>query len=114
MGIKAALLDEHGLYLRIDDLEDHSQITARHLPQIRSCDLPPGRYLWVPDERARPDGTRLNEYGGAFWELAWLQRVSHTRYAAACKMGAKGLAYESRNTELSVLVDFLRAHKLEA
>lgn len=67
MTINAALLDEHGVYLGMEQLEDESKLTARHLPSITSCDLPPGKYLWVPDER--------NAFGGAFWPLDWLKRI---------------------------------------
>lgn len=59
MTIKAALLDEQGIFLRIDELEDEAEITERHLPGITDCDLPAGRYVW----RADPS----NPYGGAFW-----------------------------------------------
>lgn len=64
MSIKAALLDEQGIFLRVDELEDKSQLTALHLPQITACDLPPGRYRWVEQE-----SSEANPYGGAFWPL---------------------------------------------
>lgn len=64
MTLKAALLDEQGIFLRIDELDDAEALTERHLPQITDCDLPPGRYRWVPD----PDDN-ANPYGGSFWPL---------------------------------------------
>lgn len=66
MTIKAALLDEQGLYLRMDELAE-ADLTERHVPTIKACDLPAGQYRWVPDER--------NPYGGAFWPMKWLTRV---------------------------------------
>lgn len=70
MGIRAALLDEQGVYLRVDELVDATELTARHLPQIRVCDLAPGKYRWIPTDN------QANEYGGAFWPLAWLSRLT--------------------------------------
>lgn len=70
MSIKAALLDERGVYLRVDDLGDVSKLTPRHLPQIKTCDLKPGAYRWIPSDNAK------NEYGGAFWSLDWLSRLT--------------------------------------
>jgi hypothetical protein len=64
MSIKAALLDEQGIFLGIDELTDAGQLTDRHLPLITECDLPSGRYRWVPAEV-----TKNNPYGGAFWPL---------------------------------------------
>lgn len=83
MGIKAALLDERGIYTGMDEVASVEDFGPRHLPQIVTCDLPPGRYLWVPDDRTAPNGRPANPYGGAFWELAWLQRVARTRREAA-------------------------------
>lgn len=67
MTVKAALLDERGVYLRMDELADETQLTAQHVPSITSCDLPPGQYKWIAEE--------MNEYGGAFWPIKWLKRV---------------------------------------
>lgn len=64
MTIKAALLDEQGIFLRIDEVADEAALTERHLPQITTCDLPPGRYRWI----AQPDD-KTNPYGGSFWPL---------------------------------------------
>jgi hypothetical protein len=64
MSIKAALLDEQGIFLGIDELTDAGQLTDQHLPGITECDLPPGRYRWVPTEV-----NTINPYGGAFWPL---------------------------------------------
>lgn len=64
MGIKAALLNEQGIFLGIDELTDAGQLTEQHLPQITECDLPPGRYRWV-----QQDVTKANPFGGAFWPL---------------------------------------------
>jgi hypothetical protein len=65
--IKAALLDEGGVFLRMDELVDESQLTERHVATIASCDLPAGRYQWIPDE--------TNPYGGAFWPIAWVEKA---------------------------------------
>lgn len=65
--IKAALLDENGIYLRIDELEGPKQLTPRHLPKITECDLPPGRYYWAPAKRDILNNP--NPLGGAFWPL---------------------------------------------
>jgi len=75
MTIKVALLDESGVYLRMDELADESQLTDRHVPRITACDLPAGEYRWVPDERKNAAGEMLNPYGGAFWQVSWLQLV---------------------------------------
>jgi hypothetical protein len=93
MTIRAALLDERGVYLRMDEVEE---LTDRHVPTITACDLPPGRYLWIPDE--------TNTYGGAFWELDWLKRVTETRDKAIALKGSS-----ERNAELGVVIEFLRA-----
>ena len=61
--MKAALLDENGVFLRIDDV---AVLTARHLPQIKVCDLPSGQYRWIADS--------ANPMGGAFWPVKWLER----------------------------------------
>ncbi len=61
MQIHAALLDEQGIFLKMDALKSKAQLTPLHLPQITACDLPPRAYRWV----ASP----ANEYGGAFWPL---------------------------------------------
>lgn len=74
MTIKAALLDERGIFLRIDELADASQLTERHLRSITSCDLPSGQYRWIKDDS--------NEYGGAFWSVEWLRRISETQRKA--------------------------------
>lgn len=66
--MRMALLSPAGVFLRMDDVEEP---TERHLPQITECDLPPGRYKWVPD----PD----NPFGGAFWEMRWLARVEQDK-----------------------------------
>lgn len=66
MQIKAALLDENGVYLRMDTLNSYAEITERHLPTIMECDLPSDRYKWVPDT------TGSNPYGGRFVALEYL------------------------------------------
>jgi hypothetical protein len=67
MTIKAALLDERGIYLRMDEVQSESDLTASHVPSITECDLPAGKYKWIADA--------TNEYGGAFWPVDWLKRV---------------------------------------
>lgn len=110
MTIKAALLDDRGMFLRIDEVASSKALTARHLPQIRACDLPPGRYLWIPDERKRDDGTPVNEYGGAFWEIDWLRRINRDLdTACAVEKELNRFPPEFRNAELTALVDYLRA-----
>jgi hypothetical protein len=80
--VRAALLDENGVYLRMDTLADPGLLTSRHLPQITACDLPPGKYRWiahgaqVSPEIARALGSMCdNECGGAFVPINWLERV---------------------------------------
>jgi hypothetical protein len=73
--VRAALLNERGIYLRMDELEDASQLTERHLPQITFCDLPPGEYRWIADEK--------NPEGGAFWPIKWLENREYWRRQAA-------------------------------
>jgi hypothetical protein len=63
----------------MDEVATAADFGPRHLPQIVACDLPAGRYLWIPDERRGADDKPVNHYGGAFWEVAWLQRVAKTR-----------------------------------
>ena len=45
---RAALLDEEGYFLRIDEV---AELTALHLPQITDCDLPPDKYRWNADKQ---------------------------------------------------------------
>lgn len=74
MSVKAALLDAQGIYLRMEELADESQLTDRHLPTITSCDLPAGKYQWIADVR--------NPYGGSFFEVEWLDNIAKTRREA--------------------------------
>ena len=66
--MRCALLSPAGVYLRMDEVDEP---TENHLPQITECDLPPGKYKWVPDE--------TNTYGGAFWEMRWLARIEQDK-----------------------------------
>jgi hypothetical protein len=73
MTIKAALLSAPaaggmGVYLRIDELADDSQLTDRHVPAVTECDLPAGKYRWLPDPG--------NPFGGAFWPINYLDRLA--------------------------------------
>jgi hypothetical protein len=43
---RVALLDETGVYVGMDTIQDDSQLTALHLPAITECDLTPGAYRW--------------------------------------------------------------------
>jgi hypothetical protein len=75
--MKAALLDApaasgRGVYLRMVELESAAQLTDHHLPQITSCDLPSGEYVWLPD-------AANSYYGGAFHSLAVLARREELR-----------------------------------
>lgn len=69
--IKAALLDERGVYLRVDELASEADLTPQHLPQITYCDLPAGEYVWLPDD--------AGDYGGAFWPVGWLRQCARDR-----------------------------------
>lgn len=73
MTVRAALLDENGVYLRMDELADRALLTPLHLERITSCDLAPGKYRWIAD--------RDNLFGGAFWPLKWLARVERDAQA---------------------------------
>jgi hypothetical protein len=66
--MRAALLDADGVFQRIDDV---AELTPLHLPQITQCDLPPGKYRWVPDP--------LVPTGGAFWPVKFLNRVEQDK-----------------------------------
>lgn len=118
MAILAALLSAEaesgkGIFLRIDELADVGELTTRHLPQIRSCDLPAGRYLWIADERKKPDGSPLNDYGGAFWDLDWMRSMAATRTEALASAKRKGrLPPEFRNDQITFLAAYLEAHDL--
>jgi hypothetical protein len=75
MGIRAALLDRpalsgQGIFLKIDEVADESALTERHLPAVKECDLPPGQCVWVPTTNG------ANPYGGAFWFVSVLERLS--------------------------------------
>lgn len=61
MTIRAARLDAQKVFMAIEELADESQLTADHLPAIKDCDLPPGKYRWdgtrfvpLPTEQQRP------------------------------------------------------------
>lgn len=75
MTIKAALLDERGIFLRMDEVADETQLTNRHVRSIKSCDLPAGEYLWVAHTR--------NEFGGEFVSVEWLDSTEKTRRKAS-------------------------------
>jgi hypothetical protein len=114
MTIRAALLDERGVYQGMDVLEDASALTERHLPQIVSCDLAPGRYVWIPDEKRGANGLLVNPYGGAFWEIAWLKRVAATRAQAAAIRERNGSVDppEKAGVDTGALVEFLETRGL--
>lgn len=113
MSIRAALLSApaasgKGLYLRIDELADVAALTDCHVPSITACDLESGVFLWIPDERVRPDGAMRNEYGGAFWSLPWLRQLAATRTKAEKVHAKEGLvAPEFRNAQIGFLIDHL-------
>lgn len=112
MTIKAALLDERGVYLRMDELEDLAQLTDRHLPSITSCDLPAGRYVWIADDRRRADGTSINPYGGQFWEVAWLKRIAATHDHALAVARKTNSRIDNPPAEVARVMDFLKAKGL--
>jgi hypothetical protein len=82
MTIKAALLDAPaaggmGVYVRMDELPDATALTERHVPAVIVCDLPAGKYRWVPDATGR------NPFGGAFWPLNYLNRLAQDQIDVA-------------------------------
>lgn len=89
---RAALLDENGVFLRLDELGDKKP-TKRHLPQITECDLPPGQYKWVPDTD--------NPSGGSFWPMKILDRMEEDR-AAVKKANIKASRRGRRVIALSI------------
>jgi hypothetical protein len=91
--IRAALLDADGVYLRMDELTDPGDLTARHLPQIQSCDLPSGQYRWIADEN--------NPLMGAFWPIKWLERVQDDK-AAVIDAGQKAAVIEARRVDRKI------------
>lgn len=127
--LKCAVLDERGVYLGMQDVDDPSDLTDRHLPQITQCDLPAGLYVWVPDDRVhaltgpagevlldadgQPRTAPANQYGGAFWEIAYLQRIAQIRRQAREVNEKKGrLPPVFRNPKLDYLVGFLEQRGL--
>lgn len=60
--IRCAHIDPNGVYLGMVEVEEEA-LTARHLPQIASCDLAPLEYRWAPDADPK------NPYGGRFEPL---------------------------------------------
>lgn len=42
---RVAELDPNGVYLGMKEV-DEADLTARHLPQVGECDLPPMMYQW--------------------------------------------------------------------
>ena len=112
MTIKAALLDERGIYLRMDELEDDSELTALHLTRITVCDLPPARYVWIPDERLKPDRSPINPYGGAFWEIEWLKRVTATHDKAIEDARRFNTRIDNPPSEVALLMTFMKSKGL--
>lgn len=114
MIIRAALLDERGVYVRMDEVADVASLTPRHLPQIVECDHPSGEYLWIPDERRDSAGRLANAYGGAFWPLAWLRRVAATRTNAAAARDRNGRVHpaEKPGVDTAPLVAYLKERGL--
>jgi hypothetical protein len=77
MTIKAALLDESGVFLRMDELAGEGDLTDRHLPEVTECDLPPGLYRWIPSaELAR------FPQGGTFVPLRFIEEQEKNARAA--------------------------------
>lgn len=70
MTIRAARIDAQGIYQGIDELADEGALTELHLPLITACDLAVGEYKWIPTDNP------MNEYGGAFFPVAWLQKLA--------------------------------------
>ena len=66
--MRMALLDADGVF---QGLVDAQEITPFHLPQITDCDLPAGKYKWLPDPR--------NPQGGAFWPVRFLKRIEQDK-----------------------------------
>ena len=62
---RCAHIDPNGVYLGMVEV-DEAVVTARHLPQISECDLPPLAYRWVADS--------ASSYGGRFEPLLPHQR----------------------------------------
>jgi hypothetical protein len=88
MTVRAALLDENGVYLRMDEVASRAELTERHLAKITSCDLAPGAYRWIPDKD--------NPFGGAFWPLEWLARVEADVQAVAAALAKAAHVEELR------------------
>jgi len=98
MTIKAALLDApaaggNGVFLRVEELAGEAALTDRHVLAITACDLPPGKYRWVPDTNPK------NAFGGAFWPISYLDRLAHDRIEvirAEARAGARKLIVVER------------------
>lgn len=57
MKIRCAEIDRNGIYIGMVEVEENSN-SPRHLKTITECDLPPGKYEWIPDS--------ANPFGGSF------------------------------------------------
>lgn len=74
--MRCAVLDADGVYIGMEEVDTP---TARHLPQITACDLPPGEYAWQVDAG--------NPYGGEFVALPLRLRLAAREALAAAKGG---------------------------
>lgn len=79
MTVKAALLDApaasgKGVFVRMDTLASEAELTDRHLPEIQACDLPAGRYVWIPGK---------GSVSGQFVEQRVLARINRPDFDAA-------------------------------
>jgi hypothetical protein len=116
--VKAARLDANGVYLGMDDLASPAELTPLHLAQITECDLKPGEYRWIQET-----GNPGNPYGGAFWSIAWLDRIAQTaakeeevRIRRAERSRLRAMPIEQRRSErdrLKAMTDDDRRREME-
>jgi hypothetical protein len=49
--MQVARLDADGVFQGVEEI-DLAQLTVDHVPLPDGCDLPPGRYRWLPERQA--------------------------------------------------------------
>lgn len=71
--MRVALLNDQNVFVGMVDVAE-AELTDRHLPQIKACDLEPGKYRWIAHDR--------NEYGGEFESIDYAAAIEKTRQEA--------------------------------
>lgn len=82
--ITCALIDEQNIYRGLVTVNE-SEITDLHLPQIRDCDLVPGKYRWEANAVSLP-------FGGTFIPIKQDRKPLPLDALGATALGFIGLA----------------------